>query len=69
MLSSFAIALAFGACNNSSTENKQSGEKAAYACPMHPEVKSDKPGSCSVCGMDLEKIENKRGQMDSTMSH
>jgi hypothetical protein len=27
---------------------------AAYACPMHPEVKSDRPGSCRICGMDLE---------------
>ncbi len=25
-----------------------------YACPMHPEVTSDKPGKCSKCGMDLE---------------
>jgi hypothetical protein len=24
-----------------------------YACPMHPEVTSDKPGKCSKCGMDL----------------
>jgi multidrug efflux pump subunit AcrA (membrane-fusion protein) len=28
--------------------------KAAYVCPMHPEVTSDEPGSCRVCGMDLE---------------
>ncbi len=24
-----------------------------YTCPMHPDVKSDKPGKCSKCGMDL----------------
>lgn len=24
-----------------------------YFCPMHPEIKSDKPGKCSKCGMDL----------------
>jgi Ni,Fe-hydrogenase III large subunit len=24
-----------------------------YACPMHPEVASDEPGSCPRCGMDL----------------
>ena len=26
---------------------------AAYACPMHPEVTSDRPGSCRICGMAL----------------
>lgn len=24
-----------------------------YTCPMHPEVRSDKPGRCPKCGMDL----------------
>ena len=28
---------------------------AAYTCPMHPKVLSDKPGSCLKCGMDLVK--------------
>jgi len=26
-----------------------------YACPMHPEVKSDKPGKCPECGMKLKQ--------------
>jgi hypothetical protein len=24
---------------------------SAYTCSMHPEVKSDKPGTCPKCGM------------------
>ena len=27
---------------------------AVYQCPMHPCIKSDKPGDkCTICGMDL----------------
>ncbi|MDX8387844.1 MAG: heavy metal translocating P-type ATPase [Ghiorsea sp.] len=29
-------------------------ESGQYTCPMHPEVKSDKPASCPKCGMALE---------------
>lgn len=25
-----------------------------YTCPMHPEVRQDKPGACPICGMGLE---------------
>jgi RND family efflux transporter MFP subunit len=28
--------------------------KTIYACVMHPEVQSDKPGKCYKCGMDLQ---------------
>ena len=41
------------------TEMKE--KKVLYACPMHPEVKSDKHGKCSKCGMALvEKKEVKK---------
>lgn len=30
-------------------------ENAIYVCPMHPEVISETPSSCSICGMHLEK--------------
>ncbi len=29
--------------------------RGRYACPMHPEVVSDTPGSCPKCGMALER--------------
>lgn len=28
-------------------------DQALYVCPMHPEVISDAPGTCPLCGMDL----------------
>jgi len=27
-----------------------------YVCPMHPEVTSDEPGSCPICGMTLVEV-------------
>jgi Cu(I)/Ag(I) efflux system membrane fusion protein len=37
------------------TSQNASSEKSYYTCPMHPSVKSDKPGACPVCGMNLVK--------------
>ena len=35
-------------------ESKMKHEKSmTYTCPMHPEVKSDKPGKCPKCGMEM----------------
>jgi Heavy metal binding domain len=30
-----------------------------YACPMHPDVRSSSPGTCAVCGMQLEEVRPK----------
>ena len=27
-----------------------------YTCPMHPEIRRDKPGTCPICGMALEPL-------------
>ena len=27
-----------------------------YTCPMHPEVRQDRPGACPICGMALEPV-------------
>jgi hypothetical protein len=46
------------ACSHASKESAPaSGQTVAYyTCPMHPSVKSDKPGSCPVCGMGLQPV-------------
>jgi Cu+-exporting ATPase len=29
---------------------------AVYTCPMHPEIRQDRPGTCPKCGMTLEPV-------------
>lgn len=41
---------------------------ALYSCPMHPDVKMDKPGKCPQCGMtlSLSKKEEMKRQVTKT---
>lgn len=58
---SLFVVMSWSACKNKGGENEEA--KAMYVCPMHPNEKSDKPGSkCSVCGMDLVKQDTKEGE-------
>lgn len=61
-------ALLFGASLNhfayaqETHEHSDHGDQAktaTYTCPMHPDVKSDSPGKCPICGMDLQKVKTK----------
>jgi len=38
--------------NKSSSDSKKD-QTTIYTCPMHPDVKLDKPGKCPQCGMNL----------------
>ena len=42
-------------------------ESSSYTCPMHPEIVSDRPGSCPICGMALEPLTISVG--DSEVDH
>jgi hypothetical protein len=63
IVSTLIISIAF-ACNTGSpkTSNKdlstQETTQVYYTCTMHPEIHSDKPGKCPICGMDLVKVES-----------
>ncbi|MFS8086150.1 MAG: heavy metal-binding domain-containing protein, partial [Acidobacteriota bacterium] len=38
------------------TKAPSAKDSASYTCPMHPEVRQPKPGSCPKCGMALEPL-------------
>ncbi len=42
-------------CKEAFVKEPEKFLKTIYTCPMHPDVKSDKPGKCPKCGMNLEK--------------
>ena len=45
--------------NNHSEEHQ-----TVYTCPMHPEIRQDKPGMCPECGMQLVPAKKKKADMD-----
>src|SRR2546430_1058300 len=36
--------------HQAAAEPAPTAQRSEYTCPMHPEVLSDKPGSCPICG-------------------
>lgn len=39
--------------NHENSNTSISSKKAIYTCPMHPQIRSEEPGTCPICGMDL----------------
>lgn len=48
-------------CNNGQ-KTDQGNNESYYTCPMHPDVRSDKPGSCPVCNMSLIEVKKEQAQ-------
>ncbi|MCB9756995.1 MAG: efflux RND transporter periplasmic adaptor subunit [Candidatus Omnitrophica bacterium] len=44
-------------------KSHQHSGKAVYICPMHPQITSDRKGSCPICGMDLVKKEEAQEEL------
>ncbi len=40
---------------------KPAAKKVVYACPMHPDFTSNKPGRCPKCGMELREVKPEPG--------
>ncbi len=45
---------------DSSAKKEEMKIPTEYTCPMHPEVKSDKPGTCPKCGMALVEVKKEK---------
>lgn len=64
----FFLMLSIVSCNNQEKDDHVAHEaekRFVYTCPMHPEVTRDAPGSCPICGMDLQKKEETGKNMDT----
>jgi len=47
-------------------QNHKSQTGTIYTCPMHPEIRQDKPGTCPKCGMNLVPVKGETGKSAST---
>lgn len=62
LLSLFLAVSVTAVAQTTEKASKNEAQKAMYTCPMHPEVKSDQPGKCPKCGMDLVVKKMKEGK-------
>lgn len=54
---------------NHQEHNHIEHERAVYTCPMHPEVREERPGRCPDCGMALVKVKSKVDGHDKHEGH
>ncbi|MEJ5362609.1 MAG: efflux RND transporter periplasmic adaptor subunit [Spirochaetota bacterium] len=54
------VAIVFIVSNYRQNIPDNTASKVTYTCPMHPQIISDKPGSCPICGMDLVPVEEEK---------
>lgn len=68
-LTGFLFLNACGSKSHKATNQTEavSAEHVYYTCEMHPEVQSDKPGKCPICGMEL--IEAAMSVTDTSHMH
>jgi hypothetical protein len=60
----FSTGTIFSQENKETKMEHKTSEKAMYTCPMHADVKSDKPGECPKCGMALKKMDMDHSKMN-----
>ena len=57
---------AFTGCTDSGQDGHEHAAAGEYyTCPMHPQVRSDKPGACPVCNMTLIKVDGSASKTET----
>jgi membrane fusion protein, copper/silver efflux system len=59
--------LFFFSCSQKVDHSHDEQEKKIYTCPMHPQIISEKPGSCPICGMDLVPVNKGKAERQEIM--
>ena len=57
-----------GSENGSPAEHNHETEMAAettWTCSMHPQIRSNEPGACPICGMDLIPVDQEEGEVNA----
>ncbi len=49
--------------------SKATDKNTVYTCPMHPDVRQNKPGQCPMCGMNLEPAKDQATTENKADSH
>lgn len=57
VLFGFILLVGCGNPQSGASQTKHS-DKTIYSCPMHHEVREEKPGQCLQCGMDLLAVDD-----------
>jgi transcription initiation factor IIE alpha subunit len=71
LLMLFITVLTIGSASSFAQKAKQDTVKhiALYTCPMHPDIKMDKPGKCPQCGMDLSLSKKEEMKKEVTKTY